>query len=140
MDITSPRMPPRISPPLRLLLAVGFVCFMANLDAIMDSLLLPEIPYLDLEHVVIGGATALVTAVLLGLLELYIRRLERSLDEVKILEGMLPICASCKKIRTPDNQWHVIEKFINERTDATFTHSMCPECAQRLYGQTFRKT
>lgn len=140
MDITSPRMPPRISPPLRLLLAVGFVLVMFNLDAIMDSLLHPEIPYLDLEHVVIGGATALVTAVLLGLLELYIRRLERALDEVKTLEGMLPICASCKKIRTPDNQWHIIENYIKARTDATFTHGICPECSQRLYGDRLKRT
>jgi hypothetical protein len=106
----------------------------------VDAVLHPEIPYVDLEHMVTGAVTAFVTAVLLALLELYIRRLERALDEVKILEGMLPICASCKKIRTPDNQWHVIENYIIERTDATFTHGMCPECSQRMYGRTFTRT
>ena len=140
MDIASPRMPPRISPPLRFLLALGFIFIMFNVDALMDGMLHPELPYVDLDHAVTGGVIAAVTAVLLGLLELYIRRLERALDEVKSLEGMLPICASCKKIRTPDDQWHIIEKYIKERTDATFTHSICPDCAQRLYGQTFKRT
>ena len=133
-------MPPRISPLLRLILAFGFIILMFNLDAMVDYVLHPEIPYVDAEHVITGGVIALVTAGLLVLLEIYIRRLERALDNVKTLEGMLPICASCKKIRTPDNQWHVIEQYIKERTDATFTHGMCPECAQRMYGQTFSRT
>jgi hypothetical protein len=135
----TPRMPPRISPALRLLLAIAFVLILLNLDALIDTVHHPEIPYFDAEHVVTGGVVALVGATLLVLLEVYVRRLERALDNVKTLEGMLPICASCKKIRTPDNQWHVIEKYIKERTDATFTHGMCPECAQEMYGQTFEE-
>ena len=133
-------MPPRISPPLRLVLAIMFVFVMLNVDALLDSVHHPEIEYFDIEHLITGGAIALVTGVLLALLEIYIRRLERALDNVKTLEGMLPICSSCKRVRTPDNRWHVIEKYIRERTNATFTHGMCPECAQRLYGQTFSQT
>src|SRR5512134_1508775 len=140
MEITSPRMPPRISPLLRLFLALGFIFIMFNLDAIVDYLFHPEIPYMHVEHVITGAVIALITAGLIALLEVYIRRLERALDSVKTLEGMLPICASCKKIRTPDSKWHVIENYIVERTDATFTHGMCPECAQRMYGQTFQST
>lgn len=140
MELTSPRMPPRISPPVRLTLALAFIFLMFNLDAILDYVHHPEIPYMDAEHMVTGGVIALVTAGLLILLEIYIRRLERALDSVKTLEGMLPICASCKKIRTPDNQWQIIENYIKERTDATFTHSICPECAQRLYGQRLNRT
>lgn len=139
MEMTSPRMPPRISPPLRLALAIAFVLAMFNVDALVDAIHHPEISYFDVEHFITGGVIALVTAVLLGLLELYIRRLERALDNVKTLEGMLPICSSCKKIRTPDNHWHVIETYIRERTDATFTHGMCPECAQRMYGRDFTR-
>jgi len=140
MEMTSPRMPPRISPPLRLLLAAAFVFLMSNLDAIMDSVEHPEIGYFDVEHFITGAVIGTVTAVLLLLLEIYIRRLERALDNVKILEGMLPICSSCKKIRTPDNKWHVIEKYLLERTDATFTHGMCPECVQKYYGNAFDRT
>jgi len=133
-------MPPRISPLLRLILALGFIFLMFNLDAIVDYIHHPDIPYLDAEHLITGGVIALITAGLLALLEIYIRRLERALDSVKTLEGMLPICASCKKIRTPDKQWHVIENYIIERTDATFTHGMCPECSQKMYGRTFDRT
>ncbi len=140
MEMTSPRMPPRISPPVRLNLSIVFIFLMFNLDAITDAVQHPEIPYFDAEHLITGGAIALVTAVLLGSLEVYIRRLERSLDNVKTLEGMLPICSSCKKIRTPDNKWHVIETYIRERTDATFTHGLCPECAKQMYGDIFRQT
>lgn len=137
MEMTSPRMPPRVSPPIRLVLAILFIFLMFNVDALVDSVHHPGIPYFDAEHIITGTAIAFVTAVLLGFLELYIRRLERALDNVKTLEGMLPICSSCKKIRTPDNHWHVIETYIRERTHATFTHGMCPECAQRMYGRTF---
>jgi hypothetical protein len=140
MDITSPRMPPRIRPALRLVLAVGFVFMMFNLDAVLDAVLRPLLPYVDAEHAIAGGVNALVIVILLGLLELYVRRLERALDEVKSLEGLLPICAWCKKIRTPDNQWHIIENYINERTDATFTHGICPECAQLRRDQRVKGT
>ena len=138
MEITTPRMPPRIRPSVRLGLAFAFVFLMFNLDALIDSAHHPEIPYFDLEHFITGGVIALITGILIGLLELYIQRLERALESVKTLEGMLPICSSCKKIRTPDNDWHVIEKYIKERTDATFTHSLCPECVEKLYGEKFK--
>ena len=49
------------------------------------------------------------------------------------LEGILPVCASCKKIRDRDNNWQPIEAYISDRTDAAFSHSICPECAARLY-------
>lgn len=140
MDLTSPRMPPRISPLLRAVLAIVFIVVLFNLAAIVDGIFHPEIPYVDTEHVVTGSIVALVAGLLLGLLEIYIRRLERALDNVRTLEGMLPICASCKKIRTPDNQWHIIEQYIGQRTDATFTHGMCPDCARKMYGQTFDRT
>lgn len=133
-------MPPRVSPLSRLILAIVFTFVLFNLDAVVDRILHPDIPYFDTEHVVTGTIIAAVTALLLGLLEIYVRRLERALDNVKTLEGMLPICASCKKIRTPDNQWHIIEQYIGQRTDATFTHGMCPDCAKKMYGQTFERT
>jgi len=137
VGVNIPKMPPRISPLLRFVLALGFIVLMSNLDAIVDLFYHPNISYFDSEHFVTGGVIAVVTGLLLLFLEVYIRRLESAIESVKRLEGMLPICASCKKIRTPDNEWHVIENYITKRTDATFTHSICPDCAQRLYGQTF---
>jgi hypothetical protein len=119
---------------LRIGVAVIIILFMGNLDALVDALRHPEIPYLEKEHLIVGGVTALVTTIFFLLLAVYLGSLERALREVKTLKGLLPICSSCNKIRTDDDQWQVIEKYIAERTDARFTHSLCPECARKLYG------
>ncbi len=53
---------------------------------------------------------------------------------VKTLSGLFPICASCKKIRDDAGYWNQIESYIARYSDAQFTHSICPECSDRLYG------
>lgn len=58
--------------------------------------------------------------------------------KVKILEGILPICASCKRIRTEKGEYVQMEKFITERSEASFSHGICPECAQKLYPEYFK--
>lgn len=62
--------------------------------------------------------------------------LERALSEAlaKVLSGFIPICAGCKRIRGADDQWTQIESYVTERTDAHFSHGICPACEQRLYG------
>lgn len=62
-----------------------------------------------------------------------IRELQKALREIKTLNGLLPICASCKKIRDDKGYWNQIEQYINERTEARFTHGICPECAEKIY-------
>ncbi len=52
-------------------------------------------------------------------------------DEVKQLEGLLPICAYCKKIKDDDNRWQHMETYISHRTEANFSHGICPECYQK---------
>jgi signal transduction histidine kinase len=59
--------------------------------------------------------------------------LEKALSEVKQLNGLLPICASCKKIRDSQGYWNQIESYIREHSEAEFTHSICEECAEELY-------
>ncbi|MFA5260989.1 MAG: hypothetical protein WC450_07175 [Candidatus Omnitrophota bacterium] len=54
----------------------------------------------------------------------------RILNEIKKLRGFLPICAKCKKIRDDKGYWSQIEQYIQERSDAVFSHGLCPECAQ----------
>lgn len=54
-------------------------------------------------------------------------------QRMKTLEGILPVCASCKKIRDDQNNWHAIESYIHERSNAKFSHGICPECAAKLY-------
>ncbi len=52
--------------------------------------------------------------------------------KVKLLEGLLPICSVCKKIRDKKEHWQQIEEYICKHSEATFTHGYCPECAERL--------
>ncbi|MHB8834478.1 MAG: hypothetical protein ACYC9Y_02030 [Candidatus Methylomirabilia bacterium] len=59
--------------------------------------------------------------------------LQRSVSEVKVLRGLLPICASCKKIRDDQGQWRQIEVFIRDRSEAKFSHGICEDCAAKLY-------
>ncbi len=54
------------------------------------------------------------------------------LSQVKTLSGLIPICASCKKIRDGKGDWQRIEEYIEERTNAEFTHGLCPECFDKL--------
>jgi hypothetical protein len=53
-------------------------------------------------------------------------------EKIKKLEGFLPICASCKKIRDENNEYQVMEKFIEARSAAVFTHGLCPECLKKM--------
>src|SRR5262249_54975882 len=62
-------------------------------------------------------------------------RVQEALAEIKVLNGLLPICASCKKIRDDGGYWNQIETYIAEHSDAEFSHSLCPECMPRLYPE-----
>ena len=65
--------------------------------------------------------------------ERLIKELQKALSDVKILKGIIPICASCKKIRNDKGYWEQIEIYINKYSDADFSHGICPECAKKLY-------
>jgi ABC-type uncharacterized transport system substrate-binding protein len=60
-------------------------------------------------------------------------RLEETLSKVTTLEGLLPICASCKKIRDDSGYWNQIESYISNHSDAVFSHGVCPDCIKTLY-------
>ncbi len=59
--------------------------------------------------------------------------LRRALDEVETLRGLLPICASCKKIRDDGGYWSTVEEYFSHRTKVDFSHTLCPECIKTLY-------
>jgi PAS domain S-box-containing protein len=61
------------------------------------------------------------------------RRLQKALDEVKSLRGIIPICASCKKIRDDTGYWSQVEQYIADHSEAEFSHGICPECMKKLY-------
>ena len=64
-------------------------------------------------------------------------RLQESLEKVKLLSGLLPICANCKKIRDDKGYWIQIENYIRDHSEADFSHGICPECAHKLYPRSF---
>lgn len=61
--------------------------------------------------------------------------LKTALENVKQLEGLLPICSSCKKIRDGKGYWNAVESYIQKHSEAEFSHGICPECARRLYPE-----
>lgn len=68
-----------------------------------------------------------------------VTELEDALANVNRLSGLLPICASCKKIRDDQGYWTQIEAYIKEHSEAQFSHSICPDCVKKLYGNLSKK-
>jgi DNA-binding response OmpR family regulator len=64
-----------------------------------------------------------------------ISRLEQALAEIKTLEGFIPICASCKKIRDDKGYWNQLEAYLSKHTDAVFSHGLCPECLDKARAE-----
>lgn len=69
--------------------------------------------------------------IVFGLEILFIQKLRK---DIKVLEGLIPVCANCKKVRNID-QWESIEEYISSHSLADFTHSICPECMEKLYPE-----
>ena len=61
-----------------------------------------------------------------------IAELEAALGKVKLLSGLLPSCASCKKIQDAKGQWHALEEYIHSHSEADFTHNLCPDCTEKV--------
>lgn len=74
--------------------------------------------------------------------ELELRRsneeLQRALKEVKVLRGLIPICASCKKIRNDYGFWQQLEEYIHEHSGAEFSHGLCAPCIKKLYPGVYK--
>ena len=74
-----------------------------------------------------------------GELQLRIAQLEDALAQVKQLEGLLPTCANCRQVRSADAtgeaRWDPLERYVTERTDARFSHTICPDCMRELYPE-----
>lgn len=64
-----------------------------------------------------------------------LEELRQAMAEIKTLSGFIPICASCKKVRNDDGYWDQIETYISERSDAMFSHGICPPCRKELYPE-----
>jgi PAS domain S-box-containing protein len=64
-----------------------------------------------------------------------IQDLQQALANVKSLSGLLPICAGCKKIRDDKGYWSQVECYVQEHSQATFTHGLCPDCIKKYYPE-----
>lgn len=67
--------------------------------------------------------------------EVLIGELQEALSEIKTLRGFIPICANCKSIRDDKGYWNGIEKYIQDHTEAQFSHGICPDCLKELYPE-----
>jgi hypothetical protein len=68
-------------------------------------------------------------------LSVKIDELRRALDQIKTLRGIVPICATCKKIRDDQGYWNQVEVYVRDHTEAEFSHSICPVCMKILYPE-----
>ncbi|MEO7701174.1 MAG: PAS domain-containing protein [Opitutus sp.] len=62
-----------------------------------------------------------------------VKERDEALAEVRTLRGLLPICAGCKNIRDAQGNWYSVEQYVSERTQATFSHGLCPTCLKKYY-------
>jgi hypothetical protein len=100
---------------------------------------------LDLPHFILGdkattwsqrgGEICIEVFIFLLVVVFEISLFKKLVNRIKILEGFLPICANCKKIRNQEDQWQQIEKYISDHTLVTFSHSVCPECLRKYYPE-----
>lgn len=65
--------------------------------------------------------------------ELLIKKLQKAVDEIKNLEGIIPICARCKKVRNDKGYWEQVEAYVSKHSSARFSHGICPECVKICY-------
>lgn len=116
---------------------------MTNVHPVVDLFLRPDIPYFSLDHVIVGVVTGVVSGILFGMFFVYTRHLHDALHRIRTLEGILPICSHCKKIRKPNadpremSSWEPLEVYITERTRSSFSHGLCPECMLKLYPELY---
>lgn len=68
-----------------------------------------------------------------------VRELEEALDHIKRLQGILPICSYCKKVRNDQNYWQQVESYVSEHSEARFSHGICPECLPRVLAEMRRE-
>ena len=65
-------------------------------------------------------------------------QLREALADVRTLQGLIPICSKCKKIREDTGYWEHVETYVQKHTEAAFTHGLCPTCGEQLYGELWR--
>jgi hypothetical protein len=126
---------------LHRLILIEAACFglLILFISIDDEWLIPKVVSKDFPFTptVVAGAVDSIWVACLFVLALYVQL--KHLQKIRLLEGMLSVCASCKKIRDGENHWSPIEEFIQKRSHADFSHTICPDCGVKLYGDLYLK-
>jgi hypothetical protein len=116
--------------------AIAFAALIVFIS-IDDEWLIPKIIGKDfpISHTHLAGILDTLWVACLFVLALYIQM--KILHKIRLLEGIMCVCANCKKIRDGENHWSPIEVYIQKRSHADFTHSICPDCGVKLYGELY---
>ncbi len=127
---------------IRRLVWIEIICFalLVVFISVDDEYLLPRLMSSNshFSRTSVAGVLDTVWVAFLFGLALYIQA--KDFQKIKLLEGILSVCASCKKIRDGKDHWTPIEDYIQQRSDADFSHTICPDCGIRLYGDLFLKS
>jgi hypothetical protein len=92
----------------------------------------------DLPTLIVGMNTAIRIAVL-SIVAVFVSRYRAAEQRVETLQGLLPICMFCKKIRDENDHWEPLESYIGQRSEASFSHGLCPECRRKHYPEVFKE-
>ncbi len=90
------------------------------------------------EEVLVRITTHITLRNLRRLVETHNEELQEALTKVKLLSGLLPICANCKKIRDNEDYWQDVAVYIRDHSEADFSHGICPDCARELYPEFYK--
>ncbi len=94
------------------------------------------VPHFSMVEILINSLVRCFVFVLFALLLSQVSRQKRKLEkELKTLKGILPICGHCKRIRNEDDTWDSLEQYISSRSEASFSHGLCPDCAKKYYPE-----
>jgi hypothetical protein len=96
-------------------------------------------PWTMLETGINAAIRISVLAVVVFLVDRVALQTRAMAKEVRVLRGLLPICAFCKKIRDEDGTWQPLEWYLTERSEAQFSHTFCPECGREYYGELYEE-
>lgn len=86
-------------------------------------------------HAALTAVTRVAVLVVLAWLSYRAGIAQQLRERVKVLEGILPICSFCKRIRDPNDEWHQMEAYISRSSEAKFSHGYCPDCALKHFGE-----
>ena len=125
----------------------GYDRLVEDVQAVLDSLIPRETdvqtkagtwftmriqPYRTIENVIEG---AVITFIDITGMKKAQEALQQAFDQIKTLRGIVPICMHCKKIRDDQGYWNQVEKFVQEHSEAVFSHGICQECFEKLYPE-----